>query len=102
MDTPQPLFIVHDFTMTNYVATDPLPRDQTQSRRLHEPSQRISTVDPMTGREIEVPWGYPYVVDGDLTIYFESEATRKAYLDMPTDHPFRLADNPIDEGYDEG
>ena len=102
MDTPHPLFIVHDFMMTNYIPTDPLPRDKTQSRRLHEPSQRLSTVDPMTGRETEDPSGYPYVVDGDLTIYFESETTRQAYLDMPTDHPFRLADNPIDEGYDEG
>jgi len=94
--------IVHDMNFANYVATDPLPRDQSQSLRLHEPSQRLSTIDPITGNEIDDPEGHPYLVDGDLTIYFETEATRRAYTDIPVDHPFRLADNPVDEGYDEG
>jgi hypothetical protein len=35
-------------------------------------------------------------------MYFESETTRQAFLDTPVDHPFRLADNPAAEGYDEG
>jgi hypothetical protein len=26
-------------------------------------------------------------VDGNLTIYFETDATRKSFLDMPIDHP---------------
>lgn len=95
-------FAVHDFNVANYVATDPLPRDQAQSVRLHEPTQRITATDPMTGSEIEDLPGHPYFVDGNLTIYFESDETRRAYLEMPTDHPFRLADNPTDEGYDEG
>jgi hypothetical protein len=30
----------------------------------------------------------PHIDDGILTIYFESEETRKAYLDTPVDHPF--------------
>jgi hypothetical protein len=94
--------VVHDLNAANYVGTDPLPRDQSQSRRLHEPSQRLSTTDPVTGRDIEDPEGHPYLVDGNLTIYFESEETRRAFLAIPKDHPFRLADNPIDEGYDEG
>jgi hypothetical protein len=94
--------IVHDMNVANYVATDALPRDQSQSLRLHEPSQRLSTIDPITGCDIEDPEGHPYLVDGDLTIYFESEATRRVYLDIPVDHPFHLVDNPIDEGYDEG
>lgn len=93
---------VHDYTAANYVAVDPLPRDQTPSARLHEPTLRISTVDPITGRDIEDLAGRPYLVDGNLTIYFESETTRQAFLDMPVDHPFRLADNPTAEGYDEG
>ena len=93
---------VHDFNGANYVATDPLPRDQTQSSRLHEPTLRLSTTDPISGRDIEDLAGYPYLVDGNLTMYFETEATRRAYLDIPTDHPFRLVDNPTDEGYDEG
>lgn len=93
---------VHDFNTANYVATDPLPRDQTQSLRLHEPTQMLSCIDPITGREIEDLAGHPYIVDGNMTMYFESEETRQEYLDMPIDHPFHLVDNPNDEGYDEG
>lgn len=93
---------VHNFNFTNYVTTDPLPRDQTQSLRLHEPAQMLSYIDPITGREIEDLAGHPYIVDGNMTMYFESEETRQAYLDMPIDHPFHLVDNPTGEGYDEG
>ena len=46
--------------------------------------------------------GHPYLVDGNVTMYFENEATRQEFLDMPIDHPFHLVDNPTDEGYDEG
>jgi hypothetical protein len=51
----------------------------------------ISTTDPMTGRDVDVKAGQPYVVEGDhysdLTIYFESEDTRAAYLDIPVERP---------------
>lgn len=90
------------FDALNWTGTDPLPRDQTQSRRLHEPEQMISTIDPMTGKEIENLEGRPYIVDGNVVIYFESEKTRQAFQDMPTDHPFRLLDNPTEEGEAEG
>lgn len=102
MDTQNHGATVHNYNFTNYVATDPLPRDQTQSLRLHEPTQMLSYIDPITGREIEDLSGHPYIVDGNMTMYFESEETRQAYLDMPVDHPFHLVDNPTDEGYDEG
>ena len=42
------------------------------------------------------------MVDGNITLYFETEATRQAYIDEPIDHPFHLVDNPCDEGIDEG
>ena len=93
---------VHDFNTLNYIGTDPLPRDQMQSTRLHEPGQMLTSIDPITGRDIEDLEGRLYIVDGNVTMYFESEVTRKIYQDMPTDHPFRLVDNPTDEGYDEG
>lgn len=93
---------VHDFNVANYVGTDPLPRDRSQGFRLHEPTQMLSCIDPITGREIEDLSGHPYIVDGNMTMYFESEETRQAYLDMPLDHPFHLVDNPTGEGYDEG
>jgi hypothetical protein len=78
------------------------PRDHSQSRRLHEPSQRLSTTDPVTGRDTEDPEGHPYLVDGNLTIPFESEDNRPALAAIPKDHSPRLADNPIDEAFDEG
>jgi hypothetical protein len=93
---------VNQLDATNYVATDPLPRDRTQSLRLHEPAQMLSYIDPITGKGIADLAGHPYIVDGNVTMYFESEKTRQEYLDMPVDHPFHLIDNPTDEGYDEG
>jgi hypothetical protein len=93
---------VHDYNFTNYVNTDPLPRDQTQSTRLHEPAFMVNSIDPITGRDLGDVAGHPYLVDGNVTMYFESEATRQEYLDTPIDHPFHLVDNPTDEGYDEG
>jgi hypothetical protein len=102
MDISSQASTVHNANVANYVATEALQRDQTQSRRLHEPAQILSSVDPVTGREIDDLAGRPYLVDGNVTIYFESEATRKAFMEMPLDHPFHLVDNPTDEGYDEG
>jgi hypothetical protein len=90
------------FDAINWVASDSLPRDQEQSRRLHEPEAMITTIDPITGREIEDPTGHPYIVDGNVVMYFESEDTRSVYLDTPTDHPVRLQDNPDEEGEAEG
>jgi hypothetical protein len=53
---------------------------------------RIETTDPITGHDIADLAGKPYVVEGggtpdDLVIYFESEETRRRYLDIPTEHP---------------
>jgi hypothetical protein len=71
----------------NWVATDPLSRDQTQSHRLHEPEHLINTIDPMTGLDIEDVTSHPSLEDGNLTVYFETEANRSAYQDMPLNHP---------------
>lgn len=88
---------VHRYDMLNYVGTDCLQRDRTQSQRLHEPERIMTNIDPITGRDIGDVRRHPYLVDGNVTIYFESEATRQEYVDMPIDHPFRLQDNPTDE-----
>ena len=93
---------VHSFDALNYVGTESMPRDRTQSTRLHEPEQIMTCIDPITGRYIEDLEGHPYIVDGNVTMYFESDLTRQEYLDTPIDHPFHLVDNPTDEGYDEG
>lgn len=75
------------FKYLNWLGTNPLPRDQAQSHRLHEPEYLINTIDPMTGRDIKDVTSHPSLVDGNLTIYFETDANRKAYQDMPLDHP---------------
>lgn len=75
------------FEYLNWLSSDPLERDQTQSHRLHEPDHLINSIDPMTGHDIGDVANHPSVVDGNLTIYFETEASRKAYQDMPVDHP---------------
>lgn len=90
------------FDAANWVATDCLPRDQEQSRRLHEPESMLTCIDPITGRDIDNLSGRPYLVDGNVVIYFESVETRQAYLDTPKDHPFRLQDNPDEDGEAEG
>ena len=52
--------------------------------------------------EIEEISGDPYIVDGNMVIYFEVDANRQAFQDMPIDHPFHLVDNPYEEGEAEG
>jgi hypothetical protein len=90
------------FEFLNWVATDALPRDQAQSHRIHEPEYRIGTIDPMTGHDIEDVTSHPSLADGNLTIYFETEATRKAYLDLPIDHPNRCLPYPASDDDDRG
>lgn len=52
---------------------------------------RISTTDPITGNDIPNPESHPFIVDGDgdnaLKIYFESEETKRIYLDIPVENP---------------
>ena len=102
MDSASQASTVHNSNVSNYIATDPLARDMTQSTRLHEPAQILSSTDPITGREIADLTGHPYLVNGNVTMYFESEATRQEFIDMSADHPLHLADNPTGEGYAEG
>ena len=90
------------FESLNWVATDPLPRDQAQSHRVHEPEYRINTIDPMTGNDIEDVTSHPSLADGNLTIYFETEATRKAYLDFPINRPNLRLPFPAADGDDRG
>jgi hypothetical protein len=65
----------------------------------------ISTTDPINGFNITDLKDRPYVVEGettnDLTIYFETEASRQAYLDIPVELPERdlskTLSNPTDD-----
>ncbi len=71
----------------NPLPIDCLPRDKGQSNLLHEPKSRISNIDPMTGTDIPDVLSHPSLVDGNLTMYFQSEKTRKDYINMPLNHP---------------
>ena len=90
------------FESLNWVATEPLSRDQTQSQRLHEPEHLINTIDPMTGRDIEDVTSHPSLVDGNLTIYFETEASRNEYRDMQLNHPNLRLPYPATDDDDRG
>jgi len=77
-----------NFAPNAWDATDCMPRDQEQSRRLHEPTHMDSSIDPITGRDIDNRASHPHREDGNLTVYFESDATQRAYLAMPFNHPY--------------
>jgi len=86
------------FGEAGWISKDALQRDKEQSHRLHEPTSMISNIDPITGHDVINVTNHPSVIDGILTIYFESEATRAAYLDTPINHPYsRLPGQPTDE-----
>jgi hypothetical protein len=79
------------FEELNWVASSALPRDREQSHRLHEPDHLIGTIDPMTGRDIFDVKSHPSIVDGKLTIYFETEETKAEFNQMPLNHPYEHA-----------
>ena len=86
------------FEALNWVATTPLARDKEQSHRLHEPDHLTGTIDPITGNDIGDVKGHPSLVDGNLTIYFESEKTKSEYEHTPVNHPYEHSiGNPSDD-----
>ena len=76
------------FEDLNWVASTPLARDREQSHRLHEPHHLTGTIDPITGNDVGDVRGHPSLVDGNLTIYFESEKTKSEYEHTPVNHPY--------------
>lgn len=93
------------FTEYNFTGAESqklMSRDMTQSRRLHEPTFRKPLSDPMTGDDINNASNQPLIIDGNLTLYFTSEKTRKAYLNMPNNHPSPRLPYPATENDDRG
>lgn len=70
----------------------------------------VCRTDPISGKDLSGITGLPNVVhrsdETSLTIYFESESNRHAYLEMPVEHPISEhsvnLDNPTDDMIDEG
>ena len=86
------------FEDLNWVATPPLPRDQEQSHRLHEPDHLVNTIDPITGRDTWNMAEHPSIVDDKLTIYFESEKTKSEHEHTPVNNPYEhLIGKPSDD-----
>ena len=77
-------------------------RDKTQSRRLHEPTSISSHTDPITGNDVLGDLGHPFVKDGIMTVYFETEETRQKYLDTPINHPVTILNNIVSADDDRG
>ena len=44
---------------------------------------RISTLDPISMNDVKDKETAPYIIDGDLKIYFENEGNKAEYLDVP-------------------
>jgi len=44
---------------------------------------RISTLDPISMNDVIDTETAPYIIDGDLKVYFESEENKQEYLDIP-------------------
>jgi len=111
VSTPLPPFkaVCHDplYPLTNSTAyqggdINILPRDKTQSHRLHEPTYRLTTTDPMNGADIDSASDPPSLVTGNLTIYFINEETRRAFVRFPINHPNLRLPYPELESDDRG
>lgn len=86
----------------NWAGSTPLPRDREQSHRLHEPDHLTGTIDPVTGNDIDDPESHPSLVDGNLTIHFESDRTREEFLRTPVNHPYEHSLGEIPPDADRG
>jgi len=76
-------------------ASNIMERDKDQSHRLHEPTSIHSHTDPISGIDVMGTVGHPFIIDGILTAYFETEETRHSYLTTPFNHPvLRLGNKP--------
>lgn len=71
-------------------------RDETSG---DQSDYMFTNIDPITGNDIEDITGHPFVQDGNVTIYFESEATKKAFTEMPLTQTHSLKDS-YEEGTD--
>lgn len=49
----------------------------------------VTTTDPVTGKAVSNPESHPFLIEGEgeyaLKIYFESELTKRAYLEHELD-----------------
>jgi len=57
----------------------------------------VTTIDPVTGKRVMDPEHHPFIIEGggaaQTRIYFESEATKQAYLAAQPDDPSLYTNN---------
>lgn len=62
----------------------------------------VETTDPITGNDVKDIDHAPYIVDGELKIYFESEESKQTYLEIEVENPAKDLpaglDNPAGMG----
>ena len=73
---------------------------EREKQSVDQPDYLFTNIDPITGNDIDDVEGHPFIQDGNVTIYFESEATKKAYTDMPLTNTPILEDS-TEQGLDE-
>ena len=63
---------------------------------------RVETTDPITGNDVKNLDHAPYIIDGDLKVYFETEQSKQAFMDIEVEHPGadfeHNLDNPVAMG----
>jgi hypothetical protein len=47
----------------------------------------VQTSDPITGNDVKDLEHAPFVLDGELKIYFESEDSKQIFMDIEVEHP---------------
>jgi len=71
----------------HWQASETLQRDQEQSHLLHQPWFRVMKTDPISGNNVQNHLDHCSLMDGNMSIYFETEYNCKKYQNMPFDHP---------------
>ncbi len=47
----------------------------------------VETTDPITGNDVKDLENAPFIIDGDLKIYFESEESKAEFLGIEVENP---------------
>jgi hypothetical protein len=47
----------------------------------------VQTSDPITGNDVKDLEHAPFIIDGELKIYFESEDSKQTFVDIEVEHP---------------
>ena len=92
----------HNLQHFHWQAAETLQRDQEQSHLLHEPKFRIMTTDPISGNDVKDYMDHCSLMDGNMSIYFESDKNCKEYQNMTFDHPNLSLPYPATDDDDRG